>query len=91
MAENHLRAVAFPKLDEAQIASLGRCPLTELKRYRAGEKLFEVGQCDCKFFVIKSGEATRKGSIIVVHHGGVHRRRGAADRQPGPAQRRRPD
>ena len=56
MAEHDLHAVAFPTLDEAQIAALGRCPLTTLKRYRDGEKLFEVGDRDFKFFVVKSGE-----------------------------------
>ena len=39
------------------MAALGRCPLTtSLKRYRDGEKLFEVGDRDFKFFVVKSGE-----------------------------------
>src|SRR6266481_2070465 len=56
MAENDLRAVAFPTLDERQIAALGRCAGAVLKRYQAGEKLFEVGDRDFKFFVIKSGE-----------------------------------
>ena len=56
MAEHDLRAVAFPRLDEAQMAALGRCPLTTLKRYRDGEKLFEAGERDFKFFVVKSGE-----------------------------------
>jgi thioredoxin reductase (NADPH) len=56
MAEHDLRSVAFPGLDEAQLAALGRCPLTKLKRYRAGEKLFEAGERDCEFFVVKSGE-----------------------------------
>jgi thioredoxin reductase (NADPH) len=56
MAENDLRAVAFPTLDERQIAALGRCAGAVLKRYHAGEKLFEVGDRDFKFFVIKSGE-----------------------------------
>jgi thioredoxin reductase (NADPH) len=56
MAENDLRAVAFPKLDEAQMASLERCPLTVLKQYRDREKLFETGQRDCSFYVVKSGQ-----------------------------------
>ena len=56
MAENDLRAIAFPKLDEAQLASLERCSLTVLKRYRDGEKLFEAGQRDWNFYVVKSGE-----------------------------------
>jgi thioredoxin reductase (NADPH) len=56
MAEYDLRAVAFPKLDEVQMASLGRCRLTKLNRYRDGEKLFEAGQRDGKFFIVKSGQ-----------------------------------
>ena len=56
MAEHDLQSVAFPKLDEAQMAALGRCPLTKLAQYRDGEKLFEVGDRDFKFFVVKSGE-----------------------------------
>jgi thioredoxin reductase (NADPH) len=55
MAEHALHDVAFPTLDEAQIAALGRCPLTTLQQYRDGEKLFEVGDRDFKFFVVKSG------------------------------------
>jgi thioredoxin reductase (NADPH) len=51
-----LRAVAFPKLSEAQMAALGKCPLTILRRCRDGEKLFAACECDCKFFVVKSGE-----------------------------------
>jgi thioredoxin reductase (NADPH) len=38
------------------MAALGRCHKATLKRYRAGEKLFEAGECNCKFFVVKSGE-----------------------------------
>ena len=98
MAEHDLHAVAFPKLDEAQMAALGRCPLTKLKRYRDGEKLFEVGDRDFKFFVVKSGEVEIRGRVramtpktVAVHRArAVHRRRGAADRQPGARQRRRP-
>jgi thioredoxin reductase (NADPH) len=56
MVEHDLHSVAFPRLDEAQMAALGRCPKSTLKRYRAGEKLFEAGECNCKFFVVKSGE-----------------------------------
>ncbi len=56
MVEHDLRSIAFPRLDEAQVAALGRCPLTTLKKYRDGEKLFAVGDRDFKFFVVKSGE-----------------------------------
>ena len=56
MAEHDLHSVAFPKLDEAQMAALERCPLTSSSDYRDGEKLFEAGDRDFKFFVVKSGE-----------------------------------
>ena len=56
MAEHDLRSVAFPKLDESQMAALDRCPLTKLPRYRDGEKHFKVGDRDFKFYVIKSGK-----------------------------------
>lgn len=50
--------VAFPKLDESQIecvASLGR-----LRRFRDGEALFETGDRNYPFFVVKSGEVAIK-------------------------------
>jgi len=56
MVEHDLHSIAFPKLDQSQLAALERCPRTTLKRYRAGEKLFEAGECNCKFFIVKSGE-----------------------------------
>ncbi len=55
MAENDLQAVAYPRLNEDQIAALQRCTDASLKQYRAGQKLFEVGDRDFKFFVVKSG------------------------------------
>ncbi len=56
MVEHDLNAVAFPKLHEAQWAVLEHCPLTKRKRYRAGEQLFEAGDRDARFFIVKSGE-----------------------------------
>jgi len=56
MSDHHLKAIAFPTLDEAQMAALGRCPLMTLKRYRDEEKLFEACERDFKFFVVKSGK-----------------------------------
>jgi len=52
LAEHDLDAVAFPKLSETQLAVLEYCPKTTRKRYRRGEKLFEVGDRDFRFFVI---------------------------------------
>jgi len=73
MVAHDLHTVAFPKLDEAQMAALGRCPLTTLKRYRDGDKLFEAGARDFKFFVIKSGkveivdEAEETPKTVTIH------------------------
>ena len=56
MAEHDLQAVAFPRLDPSRLAMLEKCPKTTLMRYRAGQKLFEPGAYDGKFYVVKSGE-----------------------------------
>lgn len=55
MTIEELRAAAFPKLDDAQLEALSHCPFTALKHYRDGEKLFEAGDRDAQFFVVKSG------------------------------------
>ncbi|MDB5312806.1 MAG: thioredoxin reductase [Gemmataceae bacterium] len=74
MAEHDLTAVAFPRLDEAQLAALGRCPHTATKRFRDGEKLFEAGQRDCNFYVVKAGKVeivdeSGEGPKTVTVHG----------------------
>jgi thioredoxin reductase (NADPH) len=56
MVEHSLQAVAFPTLDEGQIAQLAGCTHAEAKLYRDGETLFAVGERDMKFFIVKSGE-----------------------------------
>jgi thioredoxin reductase (NADPH) len=56
MESRELRSIAFPKLSEAELASLGRCPLMVLKHYRVGETLFEIGERNSNFCVVKSGE-----------------------------------
>jgi thioredoxin reductase (NADPH) len=38
------------------VAAPGRCPLTALRRYRDGARLFEAGDREFRFHVIKSGE-----------------------------------
>jgi thioredoxin reductase (NADPH) len=66
--------VAFPTLDDAQIAALGK--FATLKSFQAGERLFAAGQRDFQFFVVKSGEVE-----IVDHSSGrdktvtIHRAR----------------
>jgi thioredoxin reductase (NADPH) len=76
VASNDLHNDAFPRLDDNFLAALGRCTRCSLKRFRSGQKLFEAGQCDSKFFVIKSGEVeiidqlSETPKTIVVHHPG---------------------
>jgi thioredoxin reductase (NADPH) len=76
MAEMDLHAVAFPRLDEAQIARLSACAGAVCRSYRDGEHLFTVGDRDFKFFVVKSGEIDIVDSSgdeprrIVVHRKG---------------------
>src|SRR6185436_19630239 len=55
MAEHDLESVAFPTLTDQQIARLARCAGATLVCYRDGEKLFEAGDRDFKFFIVKAG------------------------------------
>src|SRR6185295_5680556 len=50
-----LRSVAFPTLDETQIAMLQRCAHGSLRGYPDGHTLIKVGDRDFKFYVVKSG------------------------------------
>src|SRR6266478_9636992 len=76
MAENDLHSVAFPKFTAEQVAALGTCSLTKARQFRDGEKLFEAGQRDSKFYVIKSGqvaivdESGDRPQRVVVHEPG---------------------
>jgi thioredoxin reductase (NADPH) len=55
MDAHDLNAVAYPKLTEAQMAAFWGCSSATLKRYRDGERLFQAGDRDFGFFVVKSG------------------------------------
>jgi thioredoxin reductase (NADPH) len=55
MPDNDLHAIAFPKLGEAQLTALGRCPFTKHKHYHDGEALFRVGERDPRFYVLVAG------------------------------------
>ena len=76
MAEHDLQTVAFPTLDDAQIAALGRCTHAKPHLYRDGETLFAVGDRDFKFHVIRSGEVEiidlsgDKPKTVTVHRKG---------------------
>ena len=64
MPEHNLQSIAFPTLDETQIAELAGCTTATLKLYRDGQTLFAVGDRDFNFFIVKSGE------IEIVDHSG---------------------
>jgi thioredoxin reductase (NADPH) len=64
MPEHNLQSIAFPTLDETQIAGLAGCTTATLKLYRDGQTLFAVGDRDLNFFIVKSGE------IEIVDHSG---------------------
>jgi thioredoxin reductase (NADPH) len=55
MAEHTLHSIAFPVLDEAQIAQLLDCTTVETKHFQDGQTLISVGDRVVKFFVVKSG------------------------------------
>lgn len=73
MEKYDLHSIAFPKLSDAEMASLGTCPLTVHKSCKTGDKLISVGDRDCKFFIVKSGEVEvldgcgEKSKVIAVH------------------------
>lgn len=56
MAEHTLQSVAFPTLEESQIAQLVRCVDAQPKVFRDGQTLFAVGERDMKFFIVQAGE-----------------------------------
>lgn len=56
MAAHDLNAIAFPILDEAQMARIAKYASGPPKKIQAGQALFHVGDRDVEFFVIKSGE-----------------------------------
>lgn len=55
MAEQTLHSIAFPILNEDQIAQAGECTTLTPKRYQDGETLIAIGDRAFKFFIVKSG------------------------------------
>jgi hypothetical protein len=68
MAQDDLRAVAFPTLNEAQIEKLGTCAEASLKKCPDEQELFKVGERNFRFFVVKSGE------VEIIDESATHRR-----------------
>jgi thioredoxin reductase (NADPH) len=56
MADHDVNSVAFPSLDESNLAALERCPKTVRKQFQAGHWLYNCGQADGKFYIVKHGE-----------------------------------
>jgi thioredoxin reductase (NADPH) len=77
MAEQNIQSIAFPTLDEAQIAELVRCTDPTLRSCRDGQTLIAVGDREFAFFVVKSGEIAivdysgDEPKTVVVHHKGA--------------------
>ena len=73
-AANALQSRAFPKLTDAELGELQA--FATLSTYQGGETLFEAGERDFRFFVIKSGEVeiTERSSghrkTVTVHEPG---------------------
>jgi thioredoxin reductase (NADPH) len=55
MTTHDLHDVAFPRLNDDQMAALGRCAGAVLKHYQDGQVLIHAGDRDFKFFVVGSG------------------------------------
>jgi thioredoxin reductase (NADPH) len=56
MDEQNLLSIAFPTLDDSQVARLSECTAAVLRSCQDGQTLFAAGERDPKFYVVKSGE-----------------------------------
>ena len=76
MNQNSLLSVAFPTLDESQIAQLAKCAGPAPKSFRDGQTLFAVGERNINFFIVKSGEVEivddsgDERKTVAIHHPG---------------------
>src|SRR4051812_9411723 len=55
MADHDLTGFAYPKLEESQIERIAKATDAKLQHFRDGDRLFEAGERDFKFFIIRSG------------------------------------
>ncbi len=76
MSEDTLHAIAFPRLGDDQLASLGACPLTTVRPFHDGDTLISAGERNFKFFIVKSGRVEvldtsgETPATVVVHEPG---------------------
>lgn len=76
MDEQKLSSILFPKLSDLQIAEIKK--IAELKLYKDGETLYEVGARDFCSFLVQSGEVEiidrsgeQKQTVAVVGNGNL--------------------
>jgi thioredoxin reductase (NADPH) len=55
MTAPDLHGLAFPVLDDEQVAELGSCSSATPMHFRPGDSLFQAGDRDVKFFIVRSG------------------------------------
>ncbi len=76
MPEHTLQSVAFPVLNEDQIAQIASCTAIVPKHYKDGDVLIAFGERDVKFVIVRSGEVEIIDNFddtpktIAVHHKG---------------------
>ena len=61
-------AEAFPRLDASQLSALERSPLTSIRHHHDGDRLFEAGDREDRFHLVRSGE------VAIVDTAGVEPR-----------------
>jgi thioredoxin reductase (NADPH) len=77
MSAHDLHEMAFPRFTPDQVEAMGRCPLTKLRHYRDGDRLFEAGDRDARFAIVRSGtveiidESGDRPTTIAVHPPGA--------------------
>jgi thioredoxin reductase (NADPH) len=76
MAELSLQSIAFPVLDDQQIAQLAGCVKIASQHYSNGEPLVAIGERTMKFFIVTAGEieivdySGDEPKTITTHHKG---------------------
>ncbi len=55
MAETTQESIAFPRLEDAQIEGMRKCPESRERTFQDGETLFHAGDLEFDFYVVVSG------------------------------------
>lgn len=76
MPEPALHSVAFPTLNDEQVSELSACAVAGPRRFEDGQRLFNAGDRNLSFFIVKSGaveildETGDEPKTVVIHHPG---------------------